>query len=1568
MPGLIEDHTNTLSLPSSAKGSPNGDVISGPQVGKDVQGWILNELSRFLHLRASEINTKSTFISLGGDSIAAIAFSNSCRSHGYKLPVPNILSSNSIAEMLKGVKVYTDTLDAGHQISEKNSSTGRSLSNVQSTSSPMTEIQLTLFQGSQTRPGSNIVSFRETCLTEMVPYMKRAWRKVIEAVPIFRTKFEIVDGTGMLTLKDKADFRWHEVHVYDRVAFETELDSLPGDTEVSSSFKVITWNRGRQGRWYSTIIWRVHHALIDGYSAKLVYQKVLNAVQNQPFEPGTSFHILAQGIAQPPEKARNAAKEFWARTYEVHKAANGSLPLPVLATAGESSKGSIASVSFQLPLDHLNVVRQRGVSIAALYHGAWALVLSICLDSDSVVFGGVFSGRSVPLPGIHDAIGPVMNSLPFHVTIDRSMTTTEYLHQIFNGMIELDAMAFSQPQDGFSRNFTSTLAAEFDMPVPPYGNGEKAEFLMTSEMPLNVFFRSDGSIRLCYDTSTYRQIDIERLAELFQAAILTLLPTNCTVETCFQQLVSANQLEVLCHMGNAVLDTTTNMSIKDDLVTLFERTATTNSDLVAVERGDEVFTYRQLDAMAGHISRKITRYIDPGDVVCVHADGSMNWIVAMWGILKAGATYSALDMKLPENIRNANYQTADAKLFLTPAAAQKPIKPAACEKCFSIEELLQLPAEEYWPRRTTPRPSANAYICFTSGSTGKPKGVICTHAGLVAFQKDLEVRLFAQPGTKVSQIMSPAFDGSIHEIFSTLCYGGTLVLGEPGNPLGHLNLVDSALMTPSIARTLDPNEYPRLKNVYLVGEVVPQYVNDTWASVKALYNMYGPTEATCGATIKRLHPGVPVTIGKPNPTTRIYILDRYRRLVPPGVVGEIYLAGVQVSRGYIKRPEENEKHFFVDNVFPRCGEMMYRTGDRAYWNSYGEIEFQGRKDRQIKLRGFRMDLNDLEVRLSRAVPEATAVAITPKDDYLVAMIQPNSIDLTNIKAKAQKFMPAHCVPRLFSSVEKLPMTPIGKVDYRKIADTITPSTNHNIKKAKVATKSIEIAANVWRDVLDLPAETGLDADSVFMNLGGHSVAQLLVASKLKSLLKRDVSLKAVVQALTLGELADIIDNIVDHPPLTNASAKSTPSGSLENGNPSPMEVEWFHKYETKTGSSAFNVSFACELDSRVVDLERLANVWDMVMRRHTVLRSRYVRIPEGIRRQSDHPPPRVMRMREINVRSEINRQFDLEKEAPIRVMVSPKHLVVCISHIVCDLTALQVIMREAGSIYNANSTLPPPTPFEETTVWKRTATTAEISFWKSSLSGMRSLPQRKAYSNGTSQMTKLPLDIYRHMCHFAETKHITLHQLGLAAVALATQSGESEIDIVLGAPYLNRGPEDMETVGLFLEPLPIRVKYREQHPGESSSGFLKAVQAASQSSLSHAIPWHQLLHHLGIKPEYPKHPILEMMVTFHDNRGSAKWLDGVEPLITWTHGAKFGLMIEFSAQTKEACLMRIEYDTDLHSEKSIKMLEARIIEALECIVTEQTFDKTLALVMEADKQTQLKSSNSNLFGMALRKI
>ncbi|KAI1394569.1 hypothetical protein F4819DRAFT_481148 [Hypoxylon fuscum] len=1118
------------------------------------------------------------------------------------------------------------------------------------------------------------------------------------------------------------------------------------------------------------------------------------------------------------------------------------------------------------------------------------------------------------------------------------MRVPEYLKLIFGHAVELDRFQWTMPGHGVTKPFSSVLNIHFESPLlhsNPLHTLQKPRVSMASELPLSINIHLDGNIQLFYHEHQFYPSDIKRLGRLFTKAVRALVEPNCTVEQCCNAVVS-DELGQLRENGNCSALGPTSMLWQQNLVQLFDHAAIKDPNAVAVEKDLHTVTYSQLHELTMTVTQHLTRYVAPGDIVCVHADRSVNWIIAIYSILRAGAVYCPLDDALPADVRNQNFHESGARILLAGSTLVKSYIPDSCKECLSVEDILKTGNYIGDPHSLGAQCShliassnAGAYLCFTSGSTGLPKGVLCTHQSIVAFQTDFDVRLQSRVGWRIAQVMSPAFDGSIHEIFSALSYGSTLVLRNTIDPLGHLSKVDASVLTPSLAKVLRPHNFPSLRALYLVGEAVPQAVCDEWASKVALYNMYGPTEATCGATIKHLQPRQPVTLGKPNRSTRIYILDSQAKSVPIGVVGEIYLAGVQVSRGYINRPEENANRFLPDHIHSRIGERMYRTGDRGFWDEQGELHFCGRRDRQIKLRGFRVDLDDIEVRIRNAVPGCTMVAVARDNDYLVAQLQPETLRAVSAREFIYKSLPSYAVPRQIMTVSEFPRTNAGKIDYIAIINAITRS--FDIPTTLDDSELFGQVAQAWRDVLG-QQELVLTAESNFYELGGHSLLQLKLVNKLSGLFGYPIPLTAIIGSATLGDLTQRLGRA----PLPDTPLAQIPCSPAF---VSPIEEDWHRMYQINGGSSSFNVAMPFKLGPDV-DLHKLVNAWESVLDRHQILRSRFRAAPDGnVQKTFSEKPPRVVRVDHVNTQEEINRRFDLGQDSLMRILLAPTTLLLVTSHIICDYTSLSTILREVSCTY-FGTPVANLAQLRNRTRQRVQTSSQEKEFWRHYLKGaampnysVGRWPQRSSYS-GTSYVYRISSDIFFKLRQFISSYQVTAHQLALAAVSLALQYHSEEIDMVLGAPHIGRSSEEEQNlVGLFLEPLPIRIRYPPPTSSSASKSFVQVVQESSQEALGHAIPWNLLLKSLGITMEPPNTPLFDVMVSYHESLGSIG-MEGIDakPVFTWPEGAKFKLMVEFVVANDTSLLMRLEYSDECFDASSIAVAGKLIAAALGMIV------------------------------------
>ncbi|KAL2842714.1 hypothetical protein BJY01DRAFT_248979 [Aspergillus pseudoustus] len=1559
-----------------------------------MQSEILAAFARELRISETQLDCSLSFTNLGGHSLAALRLVAACKRLGYSLTVAELLDNKPILDIISQCLRFEPPIHSGDD-SEANFMTRNILkdsfvnitimADMSSSSSdnpflpstpdtvittevsspsrvPVPEMQLSLIRGSYATPGNNILAYHQMCSVAELPPMRAAWHHILELEEVFTKTFTVEDGIGYLTDSNPASISWTDITVHNQDMFSAELMAKPSFTDVDFEFRAITLAEEHK----ACLLWHVHHAFVDGFSMTVLLDKVAQYMAGVPVQSGPSFTAVLLDRNMLMEQREDEARDYWQLQRASLNEATSELKLCCRENVEEDDTFWNGLATFEVNVPHTKLVQcahQQRVTVAAIYYAAWALVLSAVCDSDHVVFGVVLSGRSLPVAGILDVVGSLVNTLPIAVLVEADENAAVFVQSVFQQLVGLSKYDWSQPEHGYSRKFSSVLAMQFETTTSVVSSSQARttpSSRMNSEIPLSVTIEADGTIHIQFPRR-YEQRHIDLIGGYFARAVGLLANEHYSVSMCLDGMLPMSDRQTLFQYGNCLSGLTTKPSIHDDLVSLMERAALDNPTLCAVSLGESTMAYQDLNRWSNCMATHLSMYVKRGDVVCVHAEASLYWIVAIYGILKAGAVYCPLNSKLDPELRSSMFESSTAEIYLTASASDTRWCPKRSKYCWAVEDLLQRQFgddEFYSPHVLCPE--ANAYLCFTSGSSGKPKGVLCTHQGLVAFQRDREVRLHAQPGTKVGQVMSVSFDGSIHEIFSALSYGATLVLPLPKDPFAHLHEVDTCILTPSLAATLDATDYPNLQAVYLVGEQVSQAVNDQWSTKTTLYNMYGPTEATCGATIKRLMPGEKVTIGRANPTSRIYILDRHRRLAPPGIIGQIYLAGVQVSSGYLSQPQLTAQRFFADCICRGLAEQMYATGDMGYWTEDGQLVCLGRNDRQVKLRGFRLDLDDLEARIA-TLPGITGAAVTRHEDGLIAMVQPGNISRADCERRMASILPAHAVPRYVLPVDRFPITGAGKMDYKAIVRSI--QQRYIDDPAPVMSMTEQQVAHIWSDILEVKLSK-ITANANFVALGGNSLLQLRLASRLSKAFALSVPLTIIIAAHTLRDLSAKIDELrICQAQQATHSPTPTPEDRI-----SRMETEWSAKYACGSNTAAFNVSFVCQLSSSV-DRQRLTDSWNAVMRRHPLLGSQYR--PSGTRfhRTYSTEGPKAKNHAECDVVAEINRPFLISEEEPIRVMITPNTMIVTASHIICDLTTMQTLLGEVRDIYQGG-TIPPSLPmYMAADAWNRVASATDLAFWTEYLQDAPRPTNTRASYTGSSRVVMLPDGQALAIDKFCQTSPFSHHQLALAAVALALECHAGSVDIVLGGPFLNRWSEsDMKTVGLFLEPIPIRIRFDADNVSNADAdadAFLRSVRCSSQIALAHAVPWQQLICHLGIMPEFPNHPLFEIMVTFHDHEHALRFdLDGAEELYTWPQGAKFGLMCEFTQLQDGRVLLRLEYDDMLWHEEEISRVEGALIRALEMLVRNVPYREMVTTLRTLQPDTTLE--RDDLFLLPLR--
>jgi amino acid adenylation domain-containing protein len=567
---------------------------------------------------------------------------------------------------------------------------------------------------------------------------------------------------------------------------------------------------------------------------------------------------------------------------------------------------------------------------------------------------------------------------------------------------------------------------------------------------------------------------------------------------------------------------------------LFEEQAEKTPGAVAVVCGGQEITYQELNERANRLGRLlIAKGVRLEDVVGLAVGRSVEMVVALLGILKAGAAFLPIDAYYPAERMAFMLSDAEPVCLLTTSETADRLPDNSCRLILDHPETVRALAQcatrnpTDQDGRNSLRLENSAYVIYTSGSSGRPKGVVVSHKGIAALCKSQEERLAVDTQSRILQFASPSFDASVWEVVMALGRGASLVLLEEESRSGRAlqeaineNQVTHATLPPSVLATLEISAGLHLETLVVAGEACGGELVSQWATGRRMINAYGPTETTVCATMSEpLSSRSEPSIGRPILNTRIYVLDGCLQIAPAGVRGALYIAGESLARGYLKEAALTAERFLPD-PYGAPGTRMYRTGDLARWGVDGNVEFLGRADEQVKIRGFRIEPGEVEAALRECPDVAQAVVMAREDrpgekrlvGYVVAA-PGQSIDPGEMRRRLAERLPDNMVPAAIVGLEALPLTPNGKIDRKALPEPELASTSawwapRNPKE--------EVLCALFAEALGLE-RVGINDN--FFELGGHSLVATRLASLARATLGIDLSIRSLFETPTVAGLA-----------------------------------------------------------------------------------------------------------------------------------------------------------------------------------------------------------------------------------------------------------------------------------------------------------------------------------------------------------------------------------------------------------------------------------------------------------------
>jgi amino acid adenylation domain-containing protein len=774
---------------------------------------------------------------------------------------------------------------------------------------------------------------------------------------------------------------------------------------------------------------------------------------------------------------------------------------------------------------------------------AFQVLLTRYTGQEDVVVGVPIANRT--RTELESLIGFFVNTLVFRTDSSGNPTIRELLQRVRR--TSLDAYAHQdlpfeklveelQPRRDLSRN--PLCQVMFQLFAAGAGGTRPAEQPRSSralaierdtakfDLTVHIFEEGGGglSAKLEYSADLFDARTIARMARHYRQVLEAF--ANAPEERIWQValLTPAEQRQILVEWNATGRDYPAGCFHE-----LFEEQVGRAPDALAVDSERERLTYRQLNERANQLAAYLrTLRVGPDVVVAIALERSPLMVIAVLATMKAGGAYLPLDPEYPADRLGFMISDAAAPVLLTESALAPSIPSAGAQTvCLdAIEpELAQYSTTNVAAGAAA---SSLAYVIYTSGSTGMPKGVMIEHRGLCnATVEQTRVFRVGRHG-RVLQFSSFSFDGWVYELMMAVGSGACLCFASDAALVPGPGLVQAlrdlritmVLLPPSALATLPPADLPLLECLHVAGEACPPQLVSRWAPGRRLADVYGPTEVTCWCTAAEYTGAVErVHIGRPMANAEIYILDSHHNPVPVGVVGELHIASAGLARGYLNRPELTSERFVPHPFSQNPDARLYVTGDLARYLPDGTIEFLGRRDHQVKLRGFRVELGEIETALAAVtgVREAAVVCLedTPGDKRLAAYVvsdAEHAVAVAELRAALRERLPEYMVPSTFTFLEALPLNRSGKVDRAALP---RPSGGRDQAVSAPATDLERSVAAVWREILGVDA---VGVDDNFFDLGGHSLLIAKLHSRLSAILPREISLIDLFRYPTIGSL------------------------------------------------------------------------------------------------------------------------------------------------------------------------------------------------------------------------------------------------------------------------------------------------------------------------------------------------------------------------------------------------------------------------------------------------------------------
>ena len=1405
--------------------------------------------------------------------------------------------------------------------------------------------------------------------------VEATFKKLIKRHESLRTRIVLVEGEPFQQVLDEAAFsvKYFEIQRSNADAW-IKASIQPFDVSKSPLIRADLAKLSDQSH---LLLVDIHHIINDGVSQAIIIKDFMSLYNGDQLAPlSIQYKDYAEWQQSTEQQARLAHQQkFWQQQF-AEEVSLLNLPADYPRPQVKSYEGN--STSFVLGREETQKISQLGERMGATMFmtvlSLFNVLLSKLSGQEDVTVGTQVTGRDHA--DVEKVMGVFINALAIRNYPAGQRSFADFLEEVKLKVLSCFAHQ-SYPFEELIRELKVERGTDrhplFDV-MFMYENADADEEFTIPGLSLKSFQHTNKVTKFDL-TLTAREIGGELLLSFEYSTELFRADTIDRFVTYFQNIVSEvvsnpdkklSQIDVLPEAERRKIvhefnDTAQQYPREMTIVGLFEDQVRAHPDTPAVIHHGQSLTYRELNERANQLARYLLSCdVTLGSVVGLLLDRSPEMIVAIMGVLKAGAGYLPIDPSLPE--QRIEYMLDQSRVTLL-LAHQAYLERHAAYLTVKDINAPELYAEKLENAEVDIRATDLAYCIFTSGSTGLPKGVAMPHRGVVNLMQGLAERVYrdcSEAPLRVALLASYAFDASMQQIAGALLQGHSLYIADEldrqdgrrllafyncnkidvsdGTPT-HLRLLVDALDKGGALKTLD--------HWILAGELLPkalvrQFYKHQQHRVQ-LHNFYGPTEACVDSTGYRIDPETldnyaTLPIGKPLPNERIYITDAYGNVVPIGVTGELCIAGDGLAQQYVGAAELTAEKF--PKHWVKNERRVYRTGDLARWLSDGNIEYKGRIDHQVKIRGYRVEVAEIERQLLAYSAVRNAVVLlkeVKKEICLVGYyVSDAALDVSELRSHVAEVLPEYMIPSYFVHLEELPVTVSGKVNKGALpAVDVGPVNKHVAPSNAVEEKLVEI----WSEVLKRDQDS-ISTTSRFFELGGHSLRLVFLANKIKQSFQVEFTLAQLIEHQTVTSLATALQQAKQSQHTSLEKAPEKPYYSL-----SPVQERLYFLYEFDQGSLAYNMPQVLKLEGKV-DRGRVEASFRALIQRHEILRTAIVMQDEKpVQQIRDQVPFSVEYIEPVDADVDaaiqsIIQPFDLSRAPLLRVGLirqsAASHLmIVDLHHIVSDGVSQGILIKDFMALYESEP-LPEPTfQYKDFAEWQQAEPQqalleAQRGFWKQEFTepaGVLDLPtdcvRPKAKSfRGDHLSLVLTKEETQQLKAVGEEGGATLFMTLLSVFNVLLSKLSHQQDITVGTPVAGREHVDLESiVGMFVNTIAVRSYLRDE---ASFREFLAEVKERTLACFEHqSFPYEQLVEELSITRDSSRNPLFDVMFIFQNTEQEVLRIPGLTlaPYKEAHRAAMFDLTL-IAEEAEGELHLSFNYATDLFERSTIERFTA----------------------------------------------